>query len=181
MLTAHLLALAGITNLVVPMGLLAWRLAGPAGRATPGVGSCWSGVILVGTVWSLHIPAVLGAILSSGSLQPALYAAVLLSSLLFWRAVFADVDMHPWRALAAVMSAMKAFGLLGVLLVLAPRPLYGPPVLSGTGAERLWDQNLAGLLFMATSALGFLVAAVAIAAFLLARLEAKPGWTGGAI
>jgi putative membrane protein len=179
MLTAHLLGLVVITNLVVPLGLIALRTAVPGRGGPPVLGSCAAALTLVATVWTWHVPAILGAALSSGVLAACLHATVLLAALLFWRAVFADVDGHPWRALAAVLSAMKAFGLLGVLLVLAPRPVYGPTVLAGAGAEGLRDQNMAGLLFMAASAAGFLSAAVAIVARLLARLDAKPAWTGG--
>ena len=180
MLTAHLVVLAVLTNIVAPLGILAWRAAGLWRACAPVLGSFGAGLLLVGAVWGWHIPAVLSPALSSASISATLYATVMLCALLFWHAVLADADLRPWRSLAAVLSGMKAFGLLGVLLVLAPRPIYGPPVaVAGGGASEQWDQNLGGLLFMAISALGFLVAAVAIVARVMARIQARPGWTGG--
>lgn len=179
MLTAHLVVLAVLTNVVTPLGILGWRMAGRARADAPALGSPGAALLLVALVWGWHVPAVLGAAQSSVPLSACLYAAVALSACLFWHAVFADADIRPWRSLAAVLSGMKAFGLLGVLLVLAPRPLYGPPVVAEAGAAGQWDQNMGGLLFMAISALGFLVAAVVIVTRVMARVEARPGWTGG--
>lgn len=178
MLTAHLVVLAVLTNVAAPAAILAWRAAGRMPGRQPLLGPAGAALLLVAVVWGWHVPAALDAARSSPMLAALLYASVAACALLFWHAVLVEAGDRPWRALAAVLSGMKAFGLLGVLLVLAPRSLYGPPG-AATGAAEHLDQSLGGLLFMAISALGFLIAAVAIVARVMARLQARPGWTGG--
>ena len=187
MLTGHMLAVVLTTNVVVPAVLLVWRngvrpapaMLGPSGLPGRWVGFAAS--TLVALVWTLHLPIVIETAYANPAGIAVAMATLIFASLAFWSGVIAGEASRPWQTLAALLLATKAFGLLGVLLVFSPRPLYAPPVLADAPAEALADQHAAGLAFMSIATLGFITAAVTVAARVLSRAEERPGWQGGAV
>jgi len=79
------------------------------------------------------------------------------SAWLMWRAILAPAA-QPGPALIALVAAMGQMGLLGALIVFAPRPLYVVHLASTTawGLSPLADQQLAGLLMWVPATLPYL-------------------------
>ncbi|MGE0260772.1 MAG: cytochrome c oxidase assembly protein [Alphaproteobacteria bacterium] len=99
-------------------------------------------------LWAWHAPAAFDAALASGWLHALEHASFFGTALLFWRALGnARSARQVAPALGAAFFTLVHGGLLGALISLAPRPLYG-----WYGATELWglstleDQQLAGLL-----------------------------------
>jgi putative membrane protein len=99
-------------------------------------------------LWGWHAPGAFDAALASGWLHAFEHASFFGTALLFWRALGnARLAWHVAPALGAAFFTLIHSGLLGALISLAPRPLYG-----WYGATELWglstieDQQLAGLL-----------------------------------
>ena len=76
-------------------------------------------------------------------------------------------DARRWHAIPALLLTGKLVCLLAVLLVFAPRALYGTAHAHGVSA--LDDQHLAGLLMIAACPLSYLVAAIMITVALVYR------------
>jgi putative membrane protein len=117
-------------------------------------------LVQLALLWGWHAPTAVAA----AHRLPALTALAMLSlsaaALWFWLAVILDRSAMRWRALLALLLTGKLFCLLGVLLVLAPRVLYG-----AASHIDLADQQLAGLLMVVACPLSYVVAAVVVAAF----------------
>lgn len=132
-------------------------------------------------VW--HLPAATAAALTSDPLHWAMHGSFLIAGLWFWSALLHRVrepESGAGPALIAIVAVMMTMGLLGALLVFAPRPLYPvyverAPVL---GLEPLADQQLAGLIMWVPAALPYLIGGLWLAAQALRwqqRMEARPG------
>ena len=80
-------------------------------------------------------------------------ASLLAVAFLFWCAVLAHPVEKSWQTILAALVTAKAFCLFGAVLCFARRPLYMSDV---------DDQQLAGLLMMASCAVVYVVAAVAL-------------------
>jgi putative membrane protein len=99
-------------------------------------------------LWAWHAPRAFDAALASGWLHALEHASFFGTALLFWRALGnAGAARRVGPALGAAFFTLVHSGLLGALISLAPRLLYG-----WYGATELWalsaleDQQLAGLL-----------------------------------
>jgi putative membrane protein len=99
-------------------------------------------------LWAWHAPGAFDAALASGWLHAIEHVSFFGTALLFWRALGnARSARHVAPALGAAFFTLVHSGLLGALISLAPRPLYG-----WYGVTELWalsaleDQQLAGLL-----------------------------------
>jgi putative membrane protein len=99
-------------------------------------------------LWAWHASGAFDAALASSWLHALEHASFFGTALLFWRALGnARSARHVAAALGAAFFTLVHSGLLGALIVLSPRPLYG-----WYGATELWtlsaleDQQLAGLL-----------------------------------
>jgi putative membrane protein len=120
-------------------------------------------------LWAWHAPAALAAAWHVPAVHALMQLSLFSSALWFWLAVIADRGAFRWRALFALLITGKLFCLLGVLLVFAPRLLYGDQA-NGHGwhtpatPNALADQHLAGLLMLVVCPLTYVVAAVVIAA-----------------
>lgn len=129
-------------------------------------------------LWAWHLPALQQAVAASGLLQASLLMLLSAAALVFWLAVAAAERANAWRAIAALLVTGKFTCLLGALLIFAPRDLYGLPELAlafcSSGPSSLADQQFAGLLMVTACPLSYLVAGVALAARLLARLSDGP-------
>ncbi|TRW96135.1 cytochrome c oxidase assembly protein [Candidatus Methylobacter oryzae] len=87
-------------------------------------------------------------------------ASLLFSALWFWLTIFSQTGEHLWRSVIALLLTGKLFCLIAVLLVFAPRVLYG------LGAANipieLADQQLAGLLMVTVCPLTYVLAAIVL-------------------
>jgi putative membrane protein len=149
-----------LLHLVVMNGaaLLLAIVLRPKWRSTLAV----STVLQVALLWGWHVPSVYTATSHSLVLTLSMHASLLAVSFLFWSAVVAHPVGKSWQTILAALVTAKAFCLFGAVLCFARRPLYvvhGDPAF---GLSALDDQQLAGLLMMASCAVVYVVAAVAL-------------------
>ncbi len=125
----------------------------------PARGALWATLAQAVVFWSWHAPGAYDAALSNDLVYGVMQLTILGSSLWFWLSLRQVADLS---AVAFLLVAMVAMGLLGALLTFAPAPLYAPHVLAaelwGIGALR--DQQLAGLIMWAPAAGAYLAAAL---------------------
>jgi putative membrane protein len=98
-------------------------------------------------LWLWHAPGPYAWGLASLPAYWLMQISLLGSAWLMWRAILAPAA-QPGPALIALVATMGQMGLLGALIVFAPRPLYVVHLATTTawGLSPLADQQLAGLL-----------------------------------
>jgi putative membrane protein len=108
-------------------------------------------------LWLWHAPAAYTWGLASVPAYWLMQGSLLASAWLLWRAILAPAE-HPGRALLALVATIGQMGLLGALIVFAPRPLYVVHLISTApwGLSPLADQQLAGLLMWVPAMLPYL-------------------------
>jgi len=87
-------------------------------------------------------------------------ATLFFSALWFWLTVFNQTGEHLWRAVIALLLTGKLFCLIAVLLIFAPRVLYGMTAINMP--IELADQQLAGLLMVTVCPITYVLAAVVL-------------------
>lgn len=122
-----------------------------------------STVLQIVLLWGWHVPPVYDAANRALVLALLMQASLLAVSFLFWCAVLAHPVEKSWQTILAALVTAKAFCLFGAVLCFARRPLYpGHGDHGAWGLSALDDQQLAGLLMMASCAIVYVVAAVAL-------------------
>ena len=118
------------------------RLVSPAWRmlTVPIVATVIHGV----AIWVWHIPLFFAAALASEWVHWLQHASFLLTGVVFWSAMFGQRESGYGRAVGHLFATSMHTGLLGALLVLAPRPWF--PAAGGFGLSPLEDQQLGGLI-----------------------------------
>jgi putative membrane protein len=129
------------------LAAMAWRPLARTGRwlSCPFPAATLHGLAL----WIWHAPGLFDAAVEREWLHTMEHASFFGTGLLFWWAILdARSGAGIGAALAAAFATLMHGGLLGGLITMAPRPLYG----SYLGRTELWgltaleDQQLAGLL-----------------------------------
>ncbi len=171
-LTRQMVLHLGVMNVAAP--LLALGLSRPL--AVP---PWMSAGLQMALLWAWHLPAVQQAAAGQPLLQAGMLGLLGLAALAFWSAIVRSVGDGRWTALAVLLVTGKLACLLGAVLILAPRDLYGLPglalALCAAGPSTPADQHLAGLLMVTACPLSYLVAGVALAARALADLDTASG------
>ena len=113
-------------------------------------------VAMTGTLWLWHVPALYDLALSETPAYWAMQASLLVTAILFWRAVLSP-GQPAHAALLGVLAGFIQMGMLGALLTFAPAPLYAAHALSPLewGLSPLTDQQLGGLIMWVPSCLLF--------------------------
>ena len=108
-------------------------------------------------LWLWHAPAPYEWGLASVPAYWLMQGSLLGSAWLMWRAILAPTT-QPGSALIALVATIAQMGLLGALIVFAPRPLYLVHLASTApwGLSPLVDQQLAGLLMWVPAMLPYL-------------------------
>ena len=108
-------------------------------------------------LWLWHAPAIYDWGLSSVPTYWLMQVSLLGSAWLLWRAILAPTA-EPGPSLVALAVTIGQMGLLGALIVFAPRPLYLVHIASTWpwGLSPLVDQQLAGLLMWVPAMLPYL-------------------------
>lgn len=98
-------------------------------------------------LWVWHTPAPYALALSNDAVYWLMQLTLLISAWLLWRAVLAP-QTSPGPALLALLATVMQMGMLGAVLVFAPRALFAPHfgTTASFGLSELQDQQLAGLL-----------------------------------
>jgi putative membrane protein len=165
-----------VMNVAAPLAAVFFTARLPG--ATAGAAGFWIVALAqISILWLWHWPAVQTAAASSFALHLLLSAVLGAAALAFWTLVLEAAHHGRWHAILALLVTGKLACLLGVLMIFAPRDLYGLPgllfPLCSTGPSTLQDQQLAGLLMITACPLSYLVAGVVFAAQMLARLERR--------
>ncbi|WP_313436187.1 cytochrome c oxidase assembly protein [Novosphingobium sp.] len=169
-MTGHMIAVA------VAAPLLAFALAGtpwdPARRWPRRVTPMAMMLVELVAVWSWHLPALRRAANEVLALAAAEHATFLAAGLLLWSAVIHTP--HRAAGIGALLLTSMHMTLLGVLIGLAPRPLYdiahgmgGHHHAAPFGLDALADQQLGGVVMLVIGGASYLLGGLALLAGLL--------------
>lgn len=136
--------------------LIAWTL--PRGRAGP---LALATAAQAAVFWVWHAPSAYGWALSNDGAYWLMQFSLLGTAVWFWAAVR---RASAPAAVAALLIAMVAMGLLGALLTFTGQPVYTPHFLTTSvwGLTPLEDQQAAGLIMWAPAAAVYLAAALLV-------------------
>jgi putative membrane protein len=111
--------------------------------------------------WAWHAPAAYGWALSNDGVYWLMQFSLLGTAVWFWAAIR---RASAPAAVAALLIAMVAMGLLGALLTFTGQPVYAPHFLTTAAwsLTPLEDQQAAGLIMWAPAAAVYLAAALAV-------------------
>jgi putative membrane protein len=175
---AHMLAHMGVVAVAAPLigvGLSGWwpsRHAGPVVIALPIAAS----IIELIVVWAWHAPLLRALAESSAPLTAAEQASFLLAGLFLWVSCIGAVRTGQLAVRAAgilgLLFTSIHMTLLGALLALSPRPLYGAGNVTcfGLVLDAAQDQALGGVLMLLVGGAVYLAGGL----LLLAQLLADP-------
>nr|WP_093007678.1 cytochrome c oxidase assembly protein [Sphingomonas palmae] len=163
-MAGHMLAVA------VAAPLLAWRgdavSAGSAGHGAPLLVAAVELVV----VWGWHLPAARAAAdgwVAVALLEQAMFLAV---GYALWRSAL----MRPATGVAALLLTSMHMTLLGVLIGLAPRPLYAGMAMHPTfGLDALADQQLGGVVMLVVGGASYCLGGLWMLAGLLRQKEVR--------
>jgi len=168
---AHMTAHMAVVAVAAP--LLAFGVAG--GRWDPirrwYVSPLVASMVELAVVWLWHTPLFHEAARRGAMAMAAEQGSFLVSGFLLWISVFGGV--HSRRAeqgaagIVALLLTLMHMTLLGALLALSPRPLYADH--HKGGLDPLADQQLGGVIMIATGAISYMAGALWLASRLLLR------------
>lgn len=129
-------------------------------------------------VWGWHSPAMRRAAEAAAAVTVAEQATFLIAGLLLWSTSFpaAGKRMHAATGAAALLLTSIHMTLLGALLALSPRALYGKGDVTcfGTVLDAGRDQQLGGVVMLLVGAVVYLAGGLVLAGRLLPRGDARP-------
>ena len=154
--TIHHVLLVGVAA-----PLLAWTAPKSSGR-----GLIVATVVQAVLLWAWHAPGLYAAALSNDGIYWLMQISLLASAVWFWTKV--RTASAP-AAVAALLAAMLAMGLLGAVLTFAGQAVYAPHFYTtlAWGMTPLEDQQAAGLIMWAPASALYLFAALALLGRLL--------------
>lgn len=154
--TVHHVLLVGVAA-----PLLAW-----AAPKTSDRGLVVATVVQAVLLWAWHAPGLYAAALSNDGIYWLMQISLLASAVWFWTKV--RTASAP-AAVAALLAAMLAMGLLGAVLTFAGQAVYAPHFYTtlAWGMTPLEDQQAAGLIMWAPASALYLFAALALLGRLL--------------
>ena len=182
--TGHMAAHMAAVAVAAP--LLAFGLAGsrldPATRWPRLVAPVAMSLLELAVVWGWHLPAA-RAFAAGGGWGLALEQACFIGAgLLLWSACLGSREAAASARRAAGVVAMLLttmhMTLLGVLVALAPRPLFADAGFSclGVTLAPLADQQLGGVVMLMIGAGGYLAGGLALLAALLRQADGRLAW-----
>ncbi len=121
-------------------------------------------------LWVAHSPTAHNHLQHMAAGYTVLHALLFVVALAFWMSV-AGAVAHRWQAMLALLISGKFACLLGVLLIFAPRLLFGAHATYGHAVTSLDDQQLAGLLMITACPLSYVLPAVVLAVQAVHGLE----------
>lgn len=174
--TAHMIVHMGIVAIAAP--LIAHGLTGtphdPLRRSTR-VTPMLASIIELAVVWLWHVPALRVAADASLSLSLVEQTSFLAAGLLLWLACLRPGDGRLAGTAGLLFTSMH-MTLLGVLLALAPRVLYGDGTVScfGIPLSAAADQQIGGVIMLMVGALAYLTGGIVLLAGLVRQDETLP-------
>lgn len=113
-------------------------------------------------LFTWHSPPGIGLMMEGHTGALIMHATLFLSALWFWLTILNQTGKHLWRSVIALLLTGKLFCLIAVLLIFAPRVLYGMTVINTPITIELADQQLAGLLMVTVCPITYVLAAVVL-------------------
>lgn len=150
----HMIVHIALMTVVAPA--IAGLMLGTGASATGFATLCAAATLQALMLFIWHAPPAISLTMHDHGKALGLQAMLFGSALWFWHAALTQASKHLWRAVIALLLTGKLFCLIAVLLVFAPRVLYG-----GMAIE-LADQQLAGLLMVTVCPLTYVFAAIAL-------------------
>jgi putative membrane protein len=151
-MAAHILAMNVAAPVLAAIVLVRWN------RPAPGASVLWFATFVqIGALWIWHAPLAQNLILNAPSGMIVAHLTLSMAAMAFWVSLFSLTGASRWQAIPALLLTGKLVCLLAVLLVFAPRTLYGAAAHAAHGLD---DQQLAGLLMLAACPLSYLIVAV---------------------
>jgi len=123
-------------------------------------------------LWLWHTPSAISAALRDDFVHALMHGSLFVVAFLFWIAVSHPRGIGYARSILALLVTAKLCGLLGALMIFAPRVLYPAYADRGGpwGMSPIEDQQLAGLIMMPSAGAVYLSAAIVLAATWLGRI-----------
>jgi putative membrane protein len=170
---AHMLAHMGVIAVAAPLIVVGlpdrWRPGPAMPPALPILASMFELV----AVWGWHAPAMRAAAEASTAALVAEQATFLAAGVLLWWTAFAapHIRAHAASGAGALLLTSIHMTLLGALLALSPRPLYGSGEVTCFGIVLAAgeDQQLGGVLMLLIGAIVYLAGGLALVARLLSN------------
>lgn len=125
-------------------------------------------------VWFWHVPAIRAAADASSALSVFEQISFFAAGLLLWLACLQPKEGRIAGAMGLLFTSMH-MTLLGVLIALAPRPLYGKDDVTcfGIPLSAVSDQQMGGVFMLVAGAFSYLVGGLVLVAGLL-REDHRP-------
>lgn len=113
------------------------------------------------SMWAWHAPTLYAWAVSNDAGYWAMQTSIFASATLFWDRIFRSPNP---AAIAALLGAMIAMGLLGALITLSSQPLYAAHFSTTAlwGLTPIEDQQVGGLIMWAPASAVYLVVALAL-------------------
>lgn len=164
---AHMVAHMGVVAIAAPLIAIGlpdrWRL----GQAMPAGLPVLASLVELIAVWGWHAPAMRAAAQASVAVTAAEQATFLVVGLLLWWTAFAAPGdrRHAAAGAGALLLTSIHMTLLGALLALSPRPLYGAGEVTCFGAvlSAGQDQQVGGVVMLLVGAAVYLAGGLALA------------------
>ncbi len=176
-MVAHM-AVVAIASPLIAIGLPDRLRPGPGmPAALPVLASLFE--LLV--VWGWHAPSTRALAEASPAITVLEQASFLAAGLLLWSTSFArGGTIHAATGAGALLFTSIHMTLLGALLSLSPRPLYGTGEVTcfGVVLDAAQDQQLGGVIMLAVGAVVYLAGCLSLAGRLLARTGRSAGAPG---
>ena len=170
-ITGHMVG--HMLSVAVAAPLIAWGIGGsrfdPARRWPGAVNPLAMSLVELVVVWGWHLPAARTLADSSGAALAVEQAMFLAAGLLLWAAVLGAGAERRATGIAALLLTSMHMTLLGALIGLAPRPLYG--AMAGHD-HALQDQQLGGVVMLLVGAGSYLIGGLAMLGSLLVERRA---------
>lgn len=177
---AGMVAHMGVVAVAAPLLALGmsgtrWDISGRTALFAP----VPAAVLELAIVWGWHAPGLRALAESSNAVTALEQASFLAAGLILWLSAFGRGGASNARRAAlgafALLLTSVHMTLLGALLSLAPRPLYGDEAVTcfGVSIDALRDQQIGGVLMLLVGAAVYLAGGVT----LLSRVLADPAGT----
>ena len=166
--TVHMIVHMGIVAIAAPLiayGLRGTRLDLPD---RVGITPMLASFVELAVVWFWHLPALRTIADASLALSLVEQASFLTAGVLLWHACFRPGEGRLAGTIGLLFTSMH-MTLLGVLLALAPRPLYGSGDVTcfGVSLPAAADQQIGGVVMLMVGSLAYLLGGVLLLAGVL--------------
>lgn len=168
---AHMLAHMGVIAIAAPLIVIGLPSSWRSGPSMPASLPILASLVELIAVWGWHAPVMRAAAEASLAVTAAEQATFLIAGMLLWWTCFAASSdgRNAATGAAALLLTSIHMTLLGALLALSPRPLYGLGDVTcfGTALSAGQDQQLGGVVMLLVGAGVYLAGGIALVAGLV--------------